>query len=417
MKKKKSSPVLPIVGCLVIQLCVGIIYLWSVMRQEFPAAYSLSPESSIPAMVASYMLLAFVVGNLVGGYINDKKGPRFTAIIGLITFAIGVGASGLLTNETVSFIILTYCVIAGLGSGIAYGACISCVQKWLPHRRGLASGLAVSAFGLSTVVFATVINYLMDAFRGTDGLVNFSAVFFTLAGIFFVLGIIACMFVHLPDSEYLASLPSTPANAKVVSSNRDYTLGQAMRTVPFWCMFLFLFFINGTWNLTSPLIRTLGESERGLTSAQAVFAVSFTGITNAVGRLSMATLSDKIGRFTAEMILCFITFAGAILMTFISGIPYIAIVALVAFGYGGPSAINPAISTDFFGQKNSGTDYGIIMLGLGISSVVFNAISTKLLHHDPLPSFIMGAATAVLAAVMMCITNIYLKRLKTEVAH
>jgi OFA family oxalate/formate antiporter-like MFS transporter len=146
----------------------------------------------------------------------------------------------------------------------------------------------------------------------------------------------------------------------------------------------------------------------------AVFAVSFTGITNTAGRLIMATVSDKIGRVAASIILCGLTLAGAILMTFVAGVPYIVVVAAIAFGYGGPSAINAAISTDFFGAKNSGTNYGIVMLGLGVSSVVFNTISTNLLNRDPIPSFIMGGATAILAAACMLVINVYLKRMKAE---
>jgi OFA family oxalate/formate antiporter-like MFS transporter len=396
---------------------VGILYLWSVFRRDFPAVYALPPDSTIPGMITSYMLFAFVVGNFIGGFINDKKGPQFTAIIGVILFAAGVGSTGLLTKDSVGLIVLTYCVTGGLGSGIAYGACISCVQKWLPHRRGLASGLAVSAFGFSTVVFAPVANWLIGAFTKVDAATgaataNFSPVFFILAGVFFVFGIAACFFVRLPDAGYLASLPKPAANTKVVSSARDYTLAQAAKTVPFWCIFLYIFFINGTWNLTSPLIATLGEQERGLTNALAVFAVSFTGVTNSAGRLIMAAVSDRIGRVAASVVLCGVTLVGAVLMTFIAGIPYIITVAVIAFAYGGPSAINAAVSTDFFGPKNSGTNYGVVMMGLGVSSVFFNMISNTILKKNPVPTFIMGGVTAVLAALCMLVISRYLARVK-----
>ncbi|MDR0916677.1 MAG: MFS transporter [Oscillospiraceae bacterium] len=407
--QKRKSPVASIVGCLIIQLCVGILYIWSVLRREFPAAYALADNSTLPAMVASYNLFAFVIGNFIGGMINDKFGSKKTALIGVVMFALGVGATGLLTQSTVGLIILTYCVIAGLGSGIAYGACISCVQKWLPHKRGFASGLAVSAFGLSTVVFAPVSRWLMNVFK-VDEIVNFSSVFFVLGGVFLVLGLIGWLMISAPDKAYFDGLPRAPANAKVVSAKRDYTLAQAAKTVPFWCIFLYIFFINGTWNLTSPLIATLGENARGLTAEQAVFAVSFAAIPNCAGRLIMAAVSDKIGRVNASLILCGITLVGAVFMTFIAGIPYIIVVAAIAFGYGGPSAINAAVTTDFFGSKYSGTNYGVVMLGLGVSSIVFNAISNTVLHREPVPTFIMGAATAILAAVCMVIISKYTRK-------
>ncbi|MDR2420768.1 MAG: MFS transporter [Oscillospiraceae bacterium] len=407
---KKTSPIPPIAGCLVIQLCVGILYIWSVLRGEFAASFALPPESALPTMVASYNLFAFVLGNLAGGLLNDRKGAKVTAITGVVMFSLGVGLTALLTKATAGLIVLTYCVVGGLGSGIAYGACISCVQKWLPHRRGFASGLAVSAFGLSTVVFAPVARALMTAFTDGAGVVSFGGVFGVLAGVFFAFGIASCALVKAPPKEYLDALPR-PANTRVVSSARDLTLSEAMKTVPFWCIFLYIFFINGTWNLTSPLIAELGEDARGLTQAQAVFAVSFAAVPNCAGRLIMAAMSDRIGRVAASIILCGITFAGAVFMTFAAGVPYIVTVAVIAFGYGGPSAINAAVTTDLFGVKNSGANYGIVMTGLGVSSVVFNLISQKLLRGDAARSFIMGAGTAILAAATMLVINVYLKRL------
>jgi OFA family oxalate/formate antiporter-like MFS transporter len=412
--KKRSSPVPSIVGCLVIQLCVGIIYLWSAFNGNVVASFAWTKNAA--TMVSSYMLFAFVIGNFIGGFINDRKSPKFAATLGVILFAAGVGASGLLTRDTIGLIYLTYSVIAGLGSGIAYGACIQCLQKWLPHRRGLASGLAVSAFGFSTVVFGPVSEALMNAFK-TDGLVNFGAVFPLLAGVFFVLGIAACAFVRLPDKAYLAQLPKVSANTKVVSTKKNYTLGEAVKTVPFWVMFLYLIFINATWTLCFPVIRNLADPSEGgrlATAAAATFAVSFTGIPNAAGRLIMATISDKLGRIPASLVLGALTAVAAMLMTFIAGIPFIIVVGLIAFGYGGPSAINAAIATDFFGPKNAGTNYGVIMMGLGVSSVLFNWISGAFLRSAPTPTFIMAAATALLAAGCMLVINVYLKKMKAE---
>jgi OFA family oxalate/formate antiporter-like MFS transporter len=380
-----------------------------VLRGEFAASFELPEGSTLPAMVASYNLFAFVLGNFVGGFLNDKKGAKITAVTGVVMFSLGVGLTALLTEATAGFIILTYCVIGGLGSGIAYGACISCVQKWLPHRRGFASGLAVSAFGLSTVVFAPVARALMTAFT-SGGTVRFGGVFGTLASVFFAFGAVSCVFVKAPPREYLDALPKT-GSARIASAKRDHSLAEAAKTVPFWCIFLYIFFINGTWNLTSPLIAQLGQDARGLTQTQAVFAVSFAAIPNCAGRLIMAAVSDRIGRVASSLILCGITFVGAIFMTFAMGVPYIVTVAAIAFGYGGPSAINAAVTTDIFGAKNSGTNYGVVMMGLGVSSIAFNFISQKLLHGDAARSFIMGAGTAVLAAAAMLVINVYLKRL------
>ena len=408
----KSASIRSIIACLVVQLCVGILYLWSAFRSNIVAAYGWTPSAA--TMVSSYMIFAFVFGNLIGGVINDKKGPKLTCILGVCLFSLGVIITAFV--KTAGLFYLTYAVMAGLGSGFAYGACISCIQKWLPHKRGLASGLACSAFGLSTVIFTPVSNALMKANMDASGIVNFVPVFLILGIVFAVLGLVACLFISLPDEAYIKSL-NLPAAA--VSGSVNYTLGQAIRKPAFWALFFSIFFINGTWNLCVPLIKDLGMV-RGLTEAMAIACVSFTGITNAAGRLIMATLSDKIGRTNTMYVLCGLTLLGAILMTFIGGIGYFITIAIIAFAYGGPSALNAALSTDLFGPKNSGTNYGVAMLALGFSSIFFNWVSATFLNATVdvasmtatgiMPTFIMGAVTAVIPVFLMLYINNYLKK-------
>lgn len=389
-----------IVGCLLVQLCVGILYLWSVFKSSAIDFYGWA-DSSVN-MVASIMLFCFCFGNLVGGILNDKIGPKKVSIMGCCLFGGGILlASFLPASAPIWLFYLTYCLIAGLGSGFAYGAAISCLQKWLPHRRGLASGLAVSAFGFSTVIFSPVSSALL-------GVMTLPATLRTLAIVFLIVGLVACMFISLPDESYLKGL-NLPAAA---TAARNLTLGQAIKTAPFWLLFLSIFFINGTWNMLTPLINGLGL-ERGLSASMAVLTVSLTGLTNAIGRLSMATISDKIGRGNALYILGVLMAVCALCLIFAPGYFYMVVVLVTAFAYGGPSAINPAFSTDFFGPKYSGSNYGVIMLALGFSSVFFNAISNSMYAATGAYTltFIMGAVTAVISIVLTWIIVRFQKKL------
>jgi OFA family oxalate/formate antiporter-like MFS transporter len=363
-------------------------------------------------MVSSYMLFAFVTGNLIGGFLNDKKGPRLTAFIGVVMFSVGVGLTGFLTKDTINWMNLTYCVLGGLGSGFAYGACISCIQKWLPHRKGLASGLAVSAFAFSTVIFTPVSQALMAA-NTVNGVVNFKPVFTTLATVFLFVGIVGTFFIKLPTAEYLKFLPTAPVSDKIFTG-RNFTLSEAMKKPTFWLIFIELLFINGTWTLSIPLIKNLGI-QRGLSEAAAILIVSLTGVFNAAGRLIMAAVSDKLGRLLTIIILSVMTFIGAILMILNApGTGFVIAICIIAFGYGGPASTNAALTADFFGPKNSGTNYGVIMLALGFSSVLFNSISSYFLHCDVTKTYIMAAVTAIVPVIMIIIINARMKKVKGE---
>lgn len=380
--------VISVCGCLLVQVCVGIIYLWSVLKGS--VAERLSMSAGAAAMVSSYMLMAFVLGGLFGGILDDRKGARTTCILGVCLFSAGIGLTALVSSRCSWLIYLTYAGLGGLGSGFAYSACISCIQKWMPSRRGLASGLAVAAFGLSTVVFAPVFKSLMGHFTGADGMLSFGPFFGTLAGLFLLMGLVGCAMIQPPP------MPEETDGHCVPS----LTLSQALHKRAFVYIFLTVFFINGAWNLATPLLYDLGIA-RGLTPALATLALSMTGIASAAGRLIMAALSDRLGRRQSICILSLLTVAASIAMILVSGKAYFAAVSLLAFAYGGPSSVNAAITADCFGPRHSGSIYGVVLLALGASSMVFNAVSSHLLGSDVTATFIMAALSALVPLLMM----------------
>lgn len=208
-------------------------------------------------MVSSFMIFGFVLGNLTGGFLQDKTNPRLICFVGCIMFCLGIFLTSLLTDKTVWLIYLTYSGLGGLGCGFAYGCVLSCLQKWFPHNRGFASGLSVSAFGLSTVLFGPVAQALLDR-------LGVPRTFMTLAGVFLAVTVTACCFVRLPDNlqNRQQSGQETETELKV-SHASGLTPLQTMKLVPFWCIALSCFFINATWNIVVPVIKSLGM-ERGL---------------------------------------------------------------------------------------------------------------------------------------------------------
>lgn len=376
-----------VIGCLFVQLCVGILYLWSVIKQS--AVNHFGWESGSVNLVASYMLFAFCLGSFLGGMVQDRIGPKPVCFAGVTLFGGGILASSFLpATAPILLFYLTYCLVAGLGTGFAYGAVLSCMQKWYPHKRGFATGLAASAFGLSTVVFSPVINYLLT-------IMSLPSTLRTLSILFLVVGLSACSLISLPDEEYLNNL-DLPINT--ASTAKSMTPGEVLRYLPFWLFFFGSFLYNGTWNMLTPLIKGLGM-ERGLSEGTAVLCVSLTGITNAAGRLLMATLSDKLGRIATLLLLCATTITSALLLTSVGGNGFLAVVLLTAFAFGGQAAISPATSTELFGSKYSATIYGILMMSLGFSSMLFNAISNALYAATGsyVSTFFMGAFTALIA--------------------
>lgn len=399
--QKQKVPLAPVIGCLLSQLCVGVVYLWSVFRADAMTYFhwALSPAN----LVSSFMVFGFCAGSFAGGALNVRFGAKRISLLGIALFCAGLLSSSLLPQGTKPVLFyLTYCTLGGIGVGFTFNSGLFCLQSWFPHRRGFASGLGTAAFGLGSVVFSPVISTLLRE-------MTISATLRVLAIGVAVVGFGSCLLIRAPGKDYLAALPHTEHSA--TDAARDMPFREAFRTVPFWCMVGGLFFYNAAWNVLTPLVKGLGIA-RGLSQSAAVICVSLTGVFNAAGRLVMSTLSDRLGRIRTVYVLSGITTVCALLLTFIGGAGYFATALLTVFAFGGPAAVFPAACTDLFGQKYSGTNYGFGMLALGLSSIVFNAVSNALFTATGayVASFLVCAASALLTVVFYAIIQRCLKK-------
>lgn len=389
--------IITVCACILLQMCVGILYLWSIFRAPVVEFFKWNDSSA--NFVSSIMIFGFVAGNLFGGIVRDKIGSRITALIGAVLFALGIFLTSFLTPSSVWVIYITYSAISGLGCGFAYAAVLVCLQKWFPKRRGFASGIAVASFGISTVIFTPVIQAFLKGFSVVE-------TFRYLSIIFIAVGVLASLFIF-PAEE----------SAQQLNAN-SLTPKQAVKLGSFWCITLSLFFINATWNIAQPLIMYLGQT-RGLNATVAGITVAVVGVGNAVGRFSMASLSDKLGRANTVIALAVLTALCAVALIWAGGYFYFVIIILTAFAYGGPSAIFPPMTTDLCGPKYAGTNYGIAMLGLGFSAICFTAISNALYEASGTYtySFIIAAVSAIIPIGLMLLYNfIENKRNKTNSA-
>ena len=136
-----------VVAALVVQVCLGVLYAWSVFRPALMDTFDWSvQEAGYPYM---FSLLFFAIGMIVAGRWQDKVGPRRVVIVGGVMLALGALLSGLV-GKTIVAMVFTYGVLGGLGVGFAYVTPIATCVKWFPDKRGTITGLAVFGFGLQS---------------------------------------------------------------------------------------------------------------------------------------------------------------------------------------------------------------------------------------------------------------------------
>ncbi|MGI6175556.1 MAG: OFA family MFS transporter [Christensenellales bacterium] len=397
-------------AAMAVQLCTGIIYMWSVFQNYLVSSGVFSEQKAGEvAFIASVMLAMFVVGIVGGGRLSDKIGAKKVVFAGSVLFAAGLFLSSFLLTSQPWTLYLSYGVIGGIGVGAAYNSSIACAQKWFPEKRGFASGMVVCAFGFSIVIFSPLATQLLNALGA-------STTFRILAGAFLVICLTASLFIKEPEPGYAPEGYTPPAASSV--QQQGFTTGQMLKTPQFYFLTMAMMFLTPAYFILNPLFITLGLV-KGLSSELATVVVMLTGIASSAGRLLAPWISDKIGRKGTIVALNIITLACMVLMIFTQGIAYIVLIALIACAYGGSSGVFPPYCSDMYGTKHAGANYGCVMVGFGISAVLFPFLAASVntsgaLKGDYTLSFLIAAAASVISII--CTLLIQAKKLKNPTA-
>ena len=137
---------------------LGTVYSYSVCRVALEHELQIgAAESGMPYMVslAFYALFMFFTGRYI-----EKFHPKKILIFGALLVSIGWILSSFVTN--IFLLTITYGCISGAGVGIAYGVPMSVVAKWFPDKKGLAVGLVLIGFGLSPLITAPIVRFLVE---------------------------------------------------------------------------------------------------------------------------------------------------------------------------------------------------------------------------------------------------------------
>ncbi|MEL7624295.1 MAG: OFA family MFS transporter [Clostridiales bacterium] len=378
-----------LIAGMLIQLCAGIIYMWSVFRG--PVAQHLEWEASKAGYTSSIMLAVFVLGIILGGKAQDKIGPKPVTAFGSVLISLGMILTSFVTKAAPWLVYITYGIIGGLGTGIVYTATVSVVQKWFPDKRGFATGFMVAAFGFSLVIFAPITNTLLTGIGVPKTLLAFGAIFLAVC--------VACSLrIDNPPPDYA---PPGFVASRMNVTKKQYTTGEMLKTRQFYLISLSLLCILPAYFILNPLFMTLG-AERGLSKDLAVLGVMITGVASAAGRLLTSWISDLIGRKQAVYMIILITMLAILTMIVARGPLFLICIAAIAFGFGGAAGVYPAITADNFGTKHMGLNYGCVMVGFGISALLFPIISNHLVKSGSYTtSFILAAATCLIAFILV----------------
>ena len=343
-----------------IQVLTGLPAAWGVFQQPVMEEYGLSEQGAGYAF--GILIAAFGVGCVLGGFLQDRHGPRCAGLWGTALLCGGFFAAGLLPPGSAEAFFLAFSIPAGLGTAFLYPSIQSCAQKWYADRKGLATGVIGGAVGLSGAFLTGFVRTAVRGFWVVQG----------IRGAFWALGAVTLP-VCLVGSLLLQDPPQTGQTQKPQENGKntiDLAPQQMLRTKQYWLCAGAVCFSTPAVLLFSPIILKLGM-ERGLEEQAALWSVVLGSVGSAAGRLLMPLLSDRIGRRPTDMLLFAVSAGLSAGFAFAQGWGVVACYAGLTFCYSALAAVLPSLSTDLFGFPHAGVNYGFLALGQSVGSLAF----------------------------------------------
>jgi OFA family oxalate/formate antiporter-like MFS transporter len=376
-----------LVGAVLIQLCIGGIYTWSLFNQPLSDAFGWNKSDVF--LTYSIAIFVFAFTTMFAGRLQDRVGPRLVATLGILMYS-----GGLILTSMVSELwqlYLTYGILAGTGVGFVYVCPLSTLVKWFPTRKGLITGVAVGAFGMGSLVFKSVIQF----FIATQGV---SQAFLALGLISAFFGLFGASLLRVPTKE------QTDSTVSRANSDHTFTPSQMIHTRSFKLIWIMFLFASTSGLLVIGMAKDIGVQLAGLSEEVAANAVTIIALFNAAGRIGWGSLSDKVGRIrvvTAMFIITAIAMSTISLLT-LTYISFFVSLAAIAFCFGGFLAVFPTITNEYFGVKNLGANYGIVYQAYGLAALAGPLIVSAVGSLQV--TFMIAAVLAVIGSVITQIT-------------
>jgi OFA family oxalate/formate antiporter-like MFS transporter len=402
-----------------INLCLGILYAWSVWAkalvnvkmtgQEMTGinagwTYLNNAEAATPF---SLCVIIFALFMIPGGRIQDKFGPKVGATVGGLFLAAGCIIAGLM--KSYFGLILGFGILGGIGMGIGYAAPTPAALKWFgPHKRGLVAGLVVGGYGGAALYISPLADTLIKSY-------GISGSFIALGILFAVIVIIAGQLLAWPPAGYVppGAAVTDKTTSKPTLPTRDRTASEMLGPWQFYA--LVVLFIGSTQSglmIIANAAKILSETAKGFPFliANAWILASFGGLINAFGRVGTGLYSDKIGRANAYTVNCLVSalclFSMPVVIASRSLILLFIVVGIAYWQYGGGLALLPAFTADFYGAKNLGFNYGLVFLGWGLGFFMARLAGTiKDMTGSLDYAFYLSGAILILVVILVRFTK------------
>ena len=348
----------------VVLLFVGIIYVWAILKS--PLQNELGWAAGELSLNYTITIISFSLGGFIAGLVAKKVSIRIRLIISAVLLFGGFFIASQLTGDNIFLLYLSYGVMSGAGVGATYLTVIGATNAWFPDKRGLASGILMMSFALTTLILGN----LADAGIKSDA-IGWRTTYIILAISLGVVVMVAAFIVAMPKPGTI--FPPAKAVVKKAAAAadpnaeppRDYTSAEVIKRASFWKPFIFCALLAAVGSAAIALVADIFK-ELGVASPATLIGI--VALCNGLGRLTSGWLFDNIGVRATQYVTSAVAIAGpacVALAVVTNSLPIgILGVSLCYFSYGFAPTTSSVFASTFYGMKNFPQNFSMLNLFL-----------------------------------------------------
>jgi nitrate/nitrite transporter NarK len=349
-----------------INLALGILYSWSIFSAAIKQSildldghgfhWDLSSVNDPYALAC----LVFAFCMIPAGRMQDRLGPRLTALTGGVLVSLGF----VLISQTQDYWLwlLGFGGLVGAGIAFGYSAATPAALKWFPPAKaGLIAGIVVSGFGIAPAYIAPLGTWLVQS-QG-------------LLATMLILGLAFLVVVSLLSMQLVPPTEAAAQPAKALVSEDQHLLRQGR----FWLLWVLYFIGAGAGLMVIGNISGMAKASMG---ELAFVAVAILALGNAAGRIILGRLADRFG-YSRTLMAAFLLQAmlmciAALTIEKAGPVVVVVLATFIGFNYGANLAIFPGITKALWGMPRFGLNYGFLFTAWGVGGFVMVKLSAWL---------------------------------------
>lgn len=372
------------IPALLIHSCIGSVYCWSLLKGDIATEVG----CSVKEIEFAFSLAIFFLGMSAafGGRFVEKN-ITAASVVSCLCFSTGLLLTVLsIYSKSVLGIMLSYGCLMGIGLGIGYLSPVKTLMLWFKEHKGLATGIAISGFGLSKVLFSPYIEWCTPRYGISTTLVSMS-----------VISIFAML-----TAAYLIQKPKEWVEPVVKWKLKDYY--QVIKNGTYMKIWL-VFYINITCGLA------LIAFEKNIAIAVGIAAVGFlsslTAFFNTAGRFGYSTMSDYTENKQTIYKILLSSSVIVMLLGFAFGSSIIVVILMLCIinaGYGGGFSTLPTLLQSKFGMEKISTIHGLALSAWAWAGLSGNQLSNLIINQLGMSYEVLYVALAVLYLIALLLT-------------